>query len=209
MLRSIAPLSLLLASAHARLPQDAPPLPPPDNTYAIVNVSTAQQLADACWNLSSNTAIVLAAGNYDIGGVNFPNGIDGEEIYQKRIPQHHPDHLETCRITFPSGRTADEVVLRDAAGLAWVANLGCIDLNPHPVLAGDLDHPDELRVDLDPVPGVEWPQIIAVALQARTVLSDFGLTGWAKLLSAGRLELSGDPFLALRFPSRFSLPAAS
>jgi hypothetical protein len=75
---------------------------------------------------------------------------------------------------------ADEVVLRDAAGLAWVANLGCIDLNPHPVLASDLEHPDELRVDLDPVPGVQWPQIIAVALEARSVLYDFGLTGWAK-----------------------------
>ena len=91
-----------------------------------------------------------------------------------------PDWIETAELRFPSGRTADEVVLRDAAGLAWVANLGCIDLNPHPVLASDLDHPDELRVDLDPVPGVEWPQIVAVALVARSVLADFGLTGWAK-----------------------------
>ncbi len=72
------------------------------------------------------------------------------------------------------------VVLRDAAGLAWVVNLGCIDLNPHPVRAGNLDHPDELRVDLDPVPGIEWPQILDVALVARSVLADFGLTGWAK-----------------------------
>jgi DNA ligase D-like protein (predicted polymerase) len=110
----------------------------------------------------------------------FVNGAEGEPFFQKRAPSSRPSWIETAELRFPSGRTADEVVLRDAAGLAWVANLGCIDLNPHPVLASDLDHPDELRVDLDPVPGVEWPQIIAVALEARSVLSDFGLTGWAK-----------------------------
>ena len=110
----------------------------------------------------------------------FVNGAEEEPFFQKRAPSSRPAWIETAELRFPSGRTADEVVLRDAAGLAWVANLGCIDLNPHPVLASDLDHPDELRVDLDPVPGVEWPQIIAVALQARDVLADFGLTGWAK-----------------------------
>jgi bifunctional non-homologous end joining protein LigD len=110
----------------------------------------------------------------------FVNGSEEEPFFQKRAPSSRPSWIETAELRFPSGRTADEVVLRDAAGLAWVANLGCIDLNPHPVLASDLDHPDELRVDLDPVPGVEWPQIIAVALQARDVLADFGLTGWAK-----------------------------
>ena len=110
----------------------------------------------------------------------FVNGAEEEAFFQKRAPSSRPSWIETAELRFPSGRTADEVVLRDAAGLAWVANLGCIDLNPHPVLASDLDHPDELRVDLDPVPGVEWPQIIAVALCAREVLSDFGLTGWAK-----------------------------
>ncbi len=110
----------------------------------------------------------------------FVNGAEEEPFFQKRAPSSRPSWIETAELRFPSGRTADEVVLRDAAGLAWVANLGCIDLNPHPVLASDLEHPDELRVDLDPVPGVEWPQIIAVALAARTVLSDFGLTGWAK-----------------------------
>jgi len=108
------------------------------------------------------------------------NGVEEEPFFQKRAPSSRPAWIETAELRFPSGRTADEVVLRDAAGLAWVANLGCIDLNPHPVLASDLEHPDELRVDLDPVPGVEWPQIIAVARQARDVLSDFGLTGWAK-----------------------------
>jgi bifunctional non-homologous end joining protein LigD len=110
----------------------------------------------------------------------FVNGAEAEPFFQKRAPSSRPPWIETAELRFPSGRTADEVVLRDAAGLAWVANLGCIDLNPHPVLATDLDHPDELRVDLDPVPGVQWPQIVAVALAARTVLADFGLTGWAK-----------------------------
>src|SRR6201994_4014463 len=110
----------------------------------------------------------------------FVNGAEGEPFFQKRAPSSRPAWIETAELRFPSGRTADEVVLRDAAGLAWVANLGCIDLNPHPVRADDLDHPDELRVDLDPIPGVEWPQIIAVALEARQVLADFGLTGWPK-----------------------------
>jgi DNA ligase D-like protein (predicted polymerase) len=110
----------------------------------------------------------------------FVNGAEEEPFFQKRAPSSRPAWVETAQLSFPSGRVADEVVLRDAAGLAWVANLGCIDLNPHPVRTTDLDRPDELRVDLDPVPGVQWPQIIAVALQARAVLADFGLTGWAK-----------------------------
>jgi bifunctional non-homologous end joining protein LigD len=110
----------------------------------------------------------------------FVNGAEEEPFFQKRAPSARPSWIETAELRFPSGRTADEVVLRDAPGLAWVANLGCIDLNPHPVLASDLDHPDELRVDLDPVPGVSWAQILDVALVARGVLSDYGLTGWAK-----------------------------
>jgi bifunctional non-homologous end joining protein LigD len=110
----------------------------------------------------------------------FVNGAEGEPFFQKRAPSSRPEWVETAELRFPSGRTADEVVLRDAAGLVWVANLGCIDLNPHPVRASDLEHPDELRVDLDPVPGVEWPQIRDVALVARDVLADFGLTGWPK-----------------------------
>jgi DNA ligase D-like protein (predicted polymerase) len=110
----------------------------------------------------------------------FVNGAEEEPFFQKRAPSSRPSWVETAQLSFPSGRVADEVVLRDAAGLAWVANLGCIDLNPHPVLAVDLDHPDELRVDLDPVPGVPWSQILDVALVARSVLADYGLTGWAK-----------------------------
>jgi len=110
----------------------------------------------------------------------YVNGAEGEPFFQKRAPSSRPDWIETVELSFPSGRTAEEVVVRDAAGLVWVVNLGCIDLNPHPVRAGDLDHPDELRVDLDPVPGVDWAQIIRVALVAREVLADFGLTGWPK-----------------------------
>jgi len=110
----------------------------------------------------------------------YVNGAEGEPFFQKRAPSSRPDWIETVELSFPSGRTAEEVVVQDAAGLVWVANLGCIDLNPHPVRADDLDHPDELRVDLDPVPGVDWAQIIRVALVAREVLADFGLTGWPK-----------------------------
>jgi bifunctional non-homologous end joining protein LigD len=110
----------------------------------------------------------------------FVHGAEGEAFFQKRAPANRPDWLDSVVLSFPSGRTAEEIVIRDAAGLAWVVNLGCIDLNPHPVRADDLDHPDELRVDLDPVPGVSWPQIIDVALVAREVLADFGLTGWPK-----------------------------
>jgi bifunctional non-homologous end joining protein LigD len=110
----------------------------------------------------------------------FVNGAEGEAFFQKRAPQSRPEWLETVELSFPSGRTAQELVLRDAAQLAWVINLGCIDLNPHPVRADDLDHPDELRVDLDPVPGVPWSQILEVALVTRDVLADFGLEGWPK-----------------------------
>lgn len=110
----------------------------------------------------------------------FPDGVDAEPFYQKRAPTHRPPWIETAVFTFPSGRTAEEVVVRDAAALAWVVNLGCVDLNPQPVRAGDLDHPDELRIDLDPVPGVGWPQIVEVAQLARAVLADHGLVGWPK-----------------------------
>jgi bifunctional non-homologous end joining protein LigD len=110
----------------------------------------------------------------------FVKGAAEPAFFQKRAPSARPDWIETVELSFPSGRTAEEVVVRDAAQLVWVANLGCIDLNPHPVRASDLDHPDELRVDLDPVPGIGWPQIVAVALVAREVLADFGLTGWPK-----------------------------
>jgi len=130
--------------------------------------------------LSVAEGALRGAGGRPMALKRFVNGADQEPFFQKRAPSSRPDWVETVQLSFPSGRTADEVVLRDAAGLAWVANLGCIDLNPHPVRADDIDHPDELRVDLDPVPGVEWPQIVQVALVAREVLADFGLAGWPK-----------------------------
>jgi bifunctional non-homologous end joining protein LigD len=110
----------------------------------------------------------------------FVKGIDAEAFFQKRAPAKRPDWIEVAELRYASGRSADEVVVRDAAQLAWVVNLGCIDLNPHPVLAEDLDHPDELRIDLDPVPGVPWGQIVDVALVAKEVLEDHGLTAWPK-----------------------------
>jgi bifunctional non-homologous end joining protein LigD len=110
----------------------------------------------------------------------FVNGVEEEPFFQKRAPSNLPSWISTAELKFPSGRTADEIVLREDAGLAWVVNLGCVDLNPHPVRASDLDHPDELRVDLDPVPGVSWDAIRRVALVTRTVLSDYGLVGWPK-----------------------------
>src|SRR6266850_1938357 len=110
----------------------------------------------------------------------YVNGIEGEFFYQKRAPEARPLWMEVVELKFPSGRSAREFVLRDPAQLAWIVNLGCVDLHPHPVRADDLEHPDELRVDLDPVPGVPWPQVREVALLAREVLREHGLTGWPK-----------------------------
>ena len=112
--------------------------------------------------------------------VRYPNGIGEEFFYQKRAPESRPDWIEVVALKFPSGRTAEEVVPRDAAALAWMANLACLELHPHPVRAEHLDHPDELRVDLDPVPGVEWRQVQDVARVVRGTLADFGLIGWPK-----------------------------
>jgi len=112
--------------------------------------------------------------------VRYPNGTDGEFFYQKRAPSARPPWIEVVALQFPSGRTAEEVVPRDPAALLWMANLACLELHPHPVRADDLDHPDELRVDLDPVPGVEWSQVRDVAGVVRGALEDFGLVGWPK-----------------------------
>src|SRR3989440_4781231 len=110
--------------------------------------------------------------------VRFPNGITVPSFYQKRAPESRPPWIEVVTLRFPSGRTADEVVPRTPASLVWLANLACLELHPHPVRAEDLDHPDELRVDLDPVPGVKWPQVRAVAGVVQATLRDFGLIGW-------------------------------
>jgi bifunctional non-homologous end joining protein LigD len=110
----------------------------------------------------------------------FVNGAEGEAFYQKRAPGGRPSWLRTVTLSFPSGRTAEEVVIDDAAGLAWIVNLGCIELHPHPVRSGDLDHPDELRVDLDPGPGVSWGDVRKVALEVQGFLEEVGLRGWPK-----------------------------
>jgi DNA ligase D-like protein (predicted polymerase) len=112
--------------------------------------------------------------------VRYPNGIGGEFFFQKRAPQSRPPWIDVVALRFPSGRSAEEVVPRDAATLVWMANLACLELHPHPVRADDLDHPDELRVDLDPVPGIAWPQLQEVARVVRATLDDFGLVGWPK-----------------------------
>ena len=112
--------------------------------------------------------------------VRYANGIHGEFFYQKRAPTSRPPWVEVVALSFPSGRIAEEVVPRDAAALAWMANLGCLELHPHPVRAEDLERPDELRVDLDPMPAIEWPQIQAVARVVQEVLGEFGLVGWPK-----------------------------
>jgi bifunctional non-homologous end joining protein LigD len=110
----------------------------------------------------------------------FVNGAGGEAFYQKRAPTDRPPWLRTVTLSFPSGRTAEELVVDDAAGLAWIVNLGCIELHPHPVRSADLVHPDELRVDLDPGPGVAWADVRGVALEVRSVLEEVGLRGWPK-----------------------------
>lgn len=110
----------------------------------------------------------------------FVKGITQEAVFQKRAPKNRPDYVDVAELHYARGTSAAEAVIHDAAGLAWAVNLGCVDFNPHPVLAGDLDHPDELRVDLDPMPGVSWGRIIEVALVAREVLEDYGLVAWPK-----------------------------
>ena len=110
----------------------------------------------------------------------FVNGAEGEAFFQKRAPEQRPSWLRTVTLSFPSGRTAEEVVVDDVAGLAWIVNLGCIELHPHPVRSGDLEHPDELRIDLDPIPGVGWDDVRRVTLEVQALLEELGLRGWPK-----------------------------
>jgi DNA ligase D-like protein (predicted polymerase) len=110
----------------------------------------------------------------------FVDGAEKPPFYQKRAPDNRPDWVRTVTLSFPSGRTAEEVVVDDAAGLAWIVNLGCIELHPHAVRTNDLDHPDELRIDLDPIPGVEWDDVRQVAMEVKTLLEEVGLRGWPK-----------------------------
>jgi DNA ligase D-like protein (predicted polymerase) len=130
----------------------------------------------------------------------FVNGAAGEAFFQKRAPDNRPEWLRVATLSFPSGRTADEIVVDDAAGLAWIVNLGCLDLNPHPVRADDLDHPDELRVDLDPVPGVEWPKIRDVAMVTKEALEAVGLVGWPKTSGSRGIHIN------IRIERRWTFP---
>ena len=132
--------------------------------------------------------------------VRYADGIHGESFYQKRAPASRPAWIEVVALRFPSGRIAEEVVPRDAAALAWMANLGCLELHPHPVRAEELEHPDELRIDLDPVPGIEWPQLQAVARVVRGALADFGLVGWPKTSGSRGIHVN------VRLHPRWSFP---
>jgi bifunctional non-homologous end joining protein LigD len=150
----------------------------PDKVFFASIGATKMDLV--AYYLSVAPGALAGAGGRPMALKRFVNGAEGEAFFQKRAPSNLPAFLRTVTLSFPSGRTADEIVVDDAAGLAWIINLGCIDLNPHPVRAADLDHPDELRVDLDPVPGVEWPQIREVAMVTKESLETVGLVGWPK-----------------------------
>jgi bifunctional non-homologous end joining protein LigD len=110
----------------------------------------------------------------------FVNGAEAEAFYQKRAPAQRPAWVRTVTLSFPSGRKAEEIVIDDAAGLAWIVNRGCIELHPHAVRSGDLEHPDELRIDLDPGPGVSWADVRRVTLEVKSLLEEMELRGWPK-----------------------------
>src|SRR6059036_989964 len=130
----------------------------------------------------------------------FVDGAEGQPFYQKRAPAQRPSWLRTVTLSFPSGRTAEEVVVDDAAGLAWIVNLGCIELHPHPVRSADLNHPDELRIDLDPGPGVGWPDVRTVALEVKSLLDELGLRGWPKTSGSRGMHIN------VRIERRWTFP---
>ena len=150
----------------------------PHKVYFPERGYTKLQLVE--YYLSIADGALRGAGGRPMALKRFVDGAAGQPFFQKRAPESRPDWIETAELSFPSGRTADEIVIRDAAQLAWIVNLGCIDLNPHPVRAEDLDHPDELRVDLDPNPGISWDHVRRVAMVVQESLADLGLTGWPK-----------------------------
>ena len=133
----------------------------------------------------------------------FVNGAEAEPFYQKRAPSDLPEWMRTVTLSFPSGRTADEVVVDDAAGLAWIVNLGCMELHPHPVRTDDLDHPDELRVDLDPQPGVEWADVRTVSMEVKALLDELGLVAWPKTSGSRGMHIN------IRIESRWEIGRAS
>src|SRR6201986_1766511 len=151
----------------------------PDKLYFSKQV-TLSKLALVRYYLSVAPGALAGIRDRPIVLKRFVNGAEAEAFYQKRAPADRPSWLRTVTLSFPSGRTAEEIVVDDAAGLAWIVNLGCLELHPHPVRTGDLDHPDELRVDLDPIPGVGWADVRKVALEVKALLEELGLRGWPK-----------------------------
>jgi bifunctional non-homologous end joining protein LigD len=151
----------------------------PDKPYFTRGVELSK-LDIVQYYLSIATGAVAGIRDRPLVLKRFVNGAEGEPFYQKRAPDKRPEWLRTVTLSFPSGRTAEEIVVDDTAGLAWVVNLGCIELHPHAVRAGNLDHPDELRIDLDPGPGVEWSDVRRVSMEAKNLLEELGLRGWPK-----------------------------
>ena len=151
----------------------------PDKPYFSRDVKLSK-LDVVRYYLSVANGAVTGIRNRPIVLKRFVDGAEKEPFYQKRAPENRPDWLRTVTLSFPSGRTAEEIVVDDAAGLAWIVNLGCIELHPHAVSTNDLDHPDELRIDLDPIPGVEWDDVRHVAMEAKNLLEELGLRGWPK-----------------------------
>ena len=170
----------------------------PDKIYWAGPGHTKLDLVRYC--LAVADGALRGAGGRPMALKRFVDGAGGEFFFQKRAPEKRPDWIDTVALSFPSGRTAEEIVLRDAASLAWVANLGCLDLNPHPVRADDLDHPDELRVDLDPVPGVPWSDVRQVALVTREALEAVGLVGWPKTSGSRGIHIN------VRIEPRWTFP---
>jgi len=146
----------------------------PDGGLGVTKLDLVQ------YYLAVADGVLRAVGGRPMVLKRYVKGIDEEPFFQKRAPSGRPPYVEVAELAYASGRSAAEAVIRDAAGLAWVINLGCIDLNPHPVLAEDLDRPDELRIDLDPMPGATWSQVVEVALVVQQVLAANGLVGWPK-----------------------------
>jgi bifunctional non-homologous end joining protein LigD len=151
----------------------------PDKPY-FTRAATLSKLDVVRYFLAVAPGAINGIRNRPIVLKRFVNGAEQEPFYQKRAPDKRPEWLRTVTLSFPSGRTAEEIVVDDAAGLAWVVNLGCIELHPHAVSATNLDHPDELRIDLDPVPGVAWADVRRVAMEAKALLEELGLRGWPK-----------------------------
>jgi bifunctional non-homologous end joining protein LigD len=161
----------------------------PDKPY-FTRVVKLSKLELVRYYLSVASGAIAGIRNRPLVLKRFVNGAEAEPFYQKRAPESRPSWLRTVTLSFPSGRTAEEVVVDDAAGLAWVVNLGCIELHPHAVRANDLDHPDELRIDLDPGPGVPWDDVRRVAMEAKSLLEEVGLRGWPKTSGSRGLHIN-------------------